>query len=597
MMSNSLKVIALNVNSIATSKRRMKLEYFLQAQKPDVVLLSETKLNLRNKVRFASYSTYRNDRLSDGGGGTAVLVKDTIRHEILNTPSLCTAEASVMKLQLNGSTVSIGSIYNPKKLLSDDLNKLLSMDPDIFLAGDFNAKHVTWNNLNNNSNGNTLNKFLLSRGNIQIHYPDEFTCRRSVKNPSTIDIAISRNVRTLKPRVLMYDSDHDAVEYLLNLSNDITYESPIEHFMYKQANWNKFKNTVNDCLPHADVPLNSKVDIDANIRCLSEAILNGMNESIPKKRFNGSNDFPKDVKLLLDFKSKLRRKNHRKRGKPKSLVNHLNALIDEKIDNYRSNLLARKLRNIRPDGKMYDNIGKLLHNKHQKPPLINNEGSIISNPTDQANTFAESFYKIHIQNRELGDPAFSDHVRATVNNHSEINQQSQELYVTNAEEVRLILKSLKNKKSKGPDMIPNVVIKKLPIICFEMLAEICNACLRIGYFPDEWKLAHVLPVLKPGKELNDPGNYRPISLLCNLSKILEKVIYKRILDFCQANKIIPDRQFGFRPEHSTIHVLLMEDISDGFNDNEVTIAVLLDIAKAFDLDRRTSIQTHSTELP
>ncbi|KAG4067412.1 hypothetical protein HA402_009649 [Bradysia odoriphaga] len=104
----------------------------------------------------------------------------------------------------------------------------------------------------------------------------------------------------------------------------------------------------------------------------------------------------------------------------------------------------------------------------------------------------------------------------------------------------------------------------------------------IGYYPSEWKLVHVLPVLKPGKEADDPGNYRPISLLCNLSKVLEKVIYKRIFDFCQTNKIIPDRQYGFKPTHSTVHVLLklLEDISVGFNGDEKTIVVLLDIAKA-----------------
>lgn len=73
-------------------------------------------------------------------------------------------------------------------------------------------------------------------------------------------------------------------------------------------------------------------------------------------------------------------------------------------------------------------------------------------------------------------------------------------------------------------------------------------------------------------------------MLCNLSKVLEKVIYKRVFEFCKENNIIPDSQYGFKPKHSTVHVLLklFEDVSSGFNSDKPTIAVLLDIAKAFD---------------
>lgn len=259
----------------------------------------------------------------------------------------------------------------------------------------FNAKHASWHNSNNNSNGNALNDFLLSKGDMQIHYPDVFTCRRSENNPSTIDIAISRNLRASKPKVLLYDSDHDAVEYVLNLSNEITYESPIEHFMYKQANWNKFRNAIIEGLPDVDIPLSLEADIDSNLKLLSDLILDAMNEAIPKKSFSASNDFPDDIKLMIDYKNKLRRKNHRKGGKLKPLINRLDVLIDEKIDHYRSNLFNNKLKSIRPDGKMYDNIGKLLNHTFQKPPLISADGSIISNPTDQANIFAHSFHEIH----------------------------------------------------------------------------------------------------------------------------------------------------------------------------------------------------------
>ncbi|KAJ6643653.1 hypothetical protein Bhyg_08617 [Pseudolycoriella hygida] len=248
-------------------------------------------------------------------------------------------------------------------------------------------------------------------------------------------ISIERaEVAVLKPKVIPYDSDHDAVEYIVNLSNDVMYESPVEHFMYKQADWKKFSNLLNSNLPDDETDLNSNDDIDDYLKIFSQEVLNAMNESIPKKSFSGSNDFPNDVKLLIEYKNKLRRSNHRKGRKLNPLINRLNSLIEVKIGKYRSQMYNRKLKNIRPNGKMYDNIGKLLNKTFQKPPVIKDDGSVISNVKDQANIFTDVFHQIHGQNRHLGDPLFTDHVRETVNTFADTGLETDEYIPTNAEE-------------------------------------------------------------------------------------------------------------------------------------------------------------------
>jgi hypothetical protein len=89
---------------------------------------------------------------------------------------------------------------------------------------------------------------------------------------------------------------------------------------------------------------------------------------------------------------------------------------------------------------------------------------------------------------------------------------------------------------------------------------------------------------KPGKDSSDPASYRPISLLCSLSKIFERIILTRVLDYTVMNGVLPDFQFGFRSRHSTCHqvVRLTNKISMGFQERLSTGMLLLDIEKAFD---------------
>ncbi|GBO43055.1 RNA-directed DNA polymerase from mobile element jockey [Araneus ventricosus] len=106
--------------------------------------------------------------------------------------------------------------------------------------------------------------------------------------------------------------------------------------------------------------------------------------------------------------------------------------------------------------------------------------------------------------------------------------------------------------------------------------------LQFNYFPNVWKSAIVVPILKPGKSPYDPGSYRPISLLSALSKIAESVILKRIVEATEG-KLIPF-QFGFPKQLSTVQQLLRltETVKEGMDEGWDTGAVFLDIAKAFD---------------
>ena len=97
------------------------------------------------------------------------------------------------------------------------------------------------------------------------------------------------------------------------------------------------------------------------------------------------------------------------------------------------------------------------------------------------------------------------------------------------------------------------------------------------------KYAKVIPVYK-SKDKQSLSNYRPISLLPNLSKILEKVMHKRVYEFLQRYDILHDSQYGFRPQHSTINTVshLASHILTQFDENKFTLGMFLDLSKAFD---------------
>ena len=112
---------------------------------------------------------------------------------------------------------------------------------------------------------------------------------------------------------------------------------------------------------------------------------------------------------------------------------------------------------------------------------------------------------------------------------------------------------------------------------------ISNMSLSEGVFPKLMKLANVCPIFKKSDK-NKCENYRPISLLSNLSKIFERVMHTRLYDFLDDSNVFYELQFGFRKQYSTNHALLsiVEDIRSNLDNKTFACGVFVDLEKAFD---------------
>ena len=150
---------------------------------------------------------------------------------------------------------------------------------------------------------------------------------------------------------------------------------------------------------------------------------------------------------------------------------------------------------------------------------------------------------------------------------------------------------LSHDSATGPDEIHYQMLKHLPDTSLETLLNIFNYIWTTGKFPEDWTLATIIPIPKPGKDPAEPNNYRPIALASCLCKTLERMINKRLTWFLESNNHISRFQSGFRSDRSiTDNLIRLETfIRDAFIKKEHVVAVFFDLEKAYDTTWRYGI--------
>ena len=151
------------------------------------------------------------------------------------------------------------------------------------------------------------------------------------------------------------------------------------------------------------------------------------------------------------------------------------------------------------------------------------------------------------------------------------------------EEINDVIVNLDPNKASGPDLISNKMIKNVARAIVKPLCILFNRSLREGVFPDIWKLDNLVPLFKKG-DRSVSSNYRPVSLLSNIGKIQERIVFKHMYNHLVSNNLLFKYQSGFRPGHSTTFQLIdiFHHICQSFDEKRYSCMVFCDISKAFD---------------
>ena len=235
---------------------------------------------------------------------------------------------------------------------------------------------------------------------------------------------------------------------------------------------------------------------------------------------------------------------------------------------------------IRRTWKTINEILTKNQTKNKFPTVFNDNGSMITDKVNIANKFNVFFTNIGEKIAKGinydGNKTYGHYLNKDI--HSSFTFMN-----IDEDAINKIIYNLPPKSSSGCDGISTKLLKVIAPVIIKPLTLLINQVLNTGTFPDKLKIAKVIPIFKKG----DPSlfeNYRTISLLPAISKVVEKIIALQLSSYFEKNKLLIDNQYGFRPKHSTEHAALelIDRITNKMDTNEIPLNIFLDLSKAFD---------------
>lgn len=579
----TLKVVSWNAHSLRN--KFTELSILIDRFSIDIVLISESWLTPDITFDIPGFTSYRSDR---SRGGVAIFIRSSIPHFGFTKYNYDYAESCSISVSIDNMAVKISSIYcSPSASRAQSyafFYKVLSQTGPHIVAGDFNCKHLEWNNVSSDRKGSDL--FHLTNSlNYSILKPDEPTLYPYVGEPSTVDLVMAKNFASLSPIQVLNDLSSDHLPLLFSIHGVNSHQASDCPDLSK-VNWPKYLRLV-----EANLNLLMAIDfsshdvIDSSVDSIASIISSALIASAPMKCTSSLRyRFSHSINILIRNRNHFRNLFKRSRDPAlKSSVNLLNRMIRQQVFQEKKTAFERKLQSLSfKDNSLFRFAKHLKRKKSTIPPIADSIGTHFSDK-DKADAFARSFQSsfnaVHNSHSK-----YESLVSSSIMSIS--NSRNSEFDLISPDDVKLVLQTLNSRKAPGHDKIPNCALKVLSVSTqfVSLCSNIFNACIKLSYFPKSWKIAKIIPISKSNQNCSSPDNFRPISLLSCLGKCFERIILMRLNDFEFDNNIIIKQQCGFRSNHSTVHQILRitEKISFGFNKNKSTGMALLDLRKAFD---------------
>ena len=256
---------------------------------------------------------------------------------------------------------------------------------------------------------------------------------------------------------------------------------------------------------------------------------------------------------------------------------------------YFSDYFCENLNSIK---KTWQGINDVLNRRKQKHKSITglidakNNNQVNKNYDRISNILNEHFSAVG--NRLASKLPSAKHHYLHYLSNSESPESSFYFQTITPDEVKSEILSMPSNKSYGLYSSLTQLLKYSCNIISPILSDIFNISFESGTYPAKLKMSKITPIFKSDDE-SDANNYRPISLLSNFNRILEKIMYNRMKDFIEKHKLLHSSQYGFRKAHSTQHAILdiVEAIQRNMDKHLFSCGVFIDLKKAFDTVNHT----------
>ena len=499
-------------------------------------------------------------------------------------------ECLFIEIELNGDKIHVGIIYrtpdadvrNFCDYLVNILESLKPHNQSCYLIGDYNIdllKHSTHNPTSefldlmfSNSFIPPINKPTRVTHKTATLIDNIFTNIYKHENKYltgilTTDISDHYIIFHIAPSQFSQQKDHHQLIRLINSSNLEKYTTAIQnhdwslvnHHNLCQTAFSYFSETHKGIFHDAFPVIKVKQRYRNRLPWLTQGLKNAIKHKNKLYRISMKYDTSFNKITYTQYKNKL------------------TTILRKTEKDYYKCLLETNKNNLK---KTWSIIRSVINNC--KPSKLNESflynNSIITDKNEVSNKFNDYFVNVGktlaAQIPKSG-PSFHKYL-------PEANKECIFLIPTDEREIRNIILNVRN-SAPGYDGISLKCIYSVIDTLVTPLTYITNLSLIEGIFPSELKIAQVLPLYKN----NDPmifNNYRPISLLPFFSKLFERLMYNRLIDFIEKHHLLYQFQFGFRKNHSTFMalVILLEKITEALDNLEFAICILIDFRKAFD---------------
>ena len=583
------KVIHLNIQHI--SNKHDELKYILGNQDVDIMGLTETFLNKNypsNLIEINGFHHERKDRVERHGGGILAYIKNGTKYKRRKDLESDNIEALWIELQNDfRKKILLSFIYRPPNSCTDWIELFENMvekcsyeGKELVLLGDFNIDFPY----------DTTNlKWSHCIDNLGLTQMVQEPTRVSSNSSTTIDHVYVSEVSLIKkvtvPKIGI--SDHYPICACINAQSKRQKNG--QHITIKYRNMKKFDvdKFLGDLskVPFSEISaLSNPSDMVASFNKLFLNILDKHAPLIEKrvKHYNQPQWMNDEVMTAISKRDKFKAQGNfdqYKFWKRKANLTKINAKKSYFTKNLKENKCNPK--------QMWKFINEL--NPKSKKPAPESV-SEVKKPDRKSSNVADTFnsYFSSIPHKLLSE----NHFQLPYNSINLDDYVKTKMPLENSFDIPLVsnyfvhkfLSSLDVNKACGLDEISPKYLKMSANVVSPIITSIINQSILSGIFPSQWKESKITPLHKGG-EPGDLNNYRPISILSTLSKVLERHVHDTLYQYFSDWNLFHVFQSGFRPKHScqTALTKMMDTWLSAINDHKIIGVIFLDFRKAFDV--------------